>query len=60
MQVVFLFKRICLVLCFVLIVPDIAYAKEISISAQKAVVIDSYTNNILFERNAYDNAAVAI
>jgi len=59
MQVIFLFKKVCLLLCFILIIPNIAYAKEFEISANSAIVIDAYTKTTLFEKNAYEKRAVA-
>ena len=52
-------KRAFAVLLALLFIPNIAYAKEINISAQSAVVIDSDSGKILFERNKDIKRAVA-
>ena len=46
-------------LLVLLLIPDTAYTKEMNISAQSAVVIDSDSNTILFERNKDIKRAVA-
>ena len=45
-------KRICLILCFVLFIPNVAYANQITVSASSSVAIDSLSNEILYENNA--------
>ena len=55
----FLFKKICFILCFFFIIPDTAYAKEIEISAQSAIVIDAYTKTVLYSKKADTKRAVA-
>lgn len=60
MQVIFLLKRLSFVLCFLLMIPNTVYAQnEPEISASSAIVIDAYTKNILFEKNAYEKRSVA-
>ncbi|MBQ9532115.1 MAG: D-alanyl-D-alanine carboxypeptidase [Eubacterium sp.] len=52
-------KKFCLLLCFMLIIPNNAFASEITISAQSAVVMDAYTKTVLFRKEADIKRAVA-
>ena len=53
-------KKLCVFLCLLLLNPYVAYAKnEPYISAASAIVIDAYSGEILFEKNAYEMRAVA-
>ena len=59
MRVIFVFKRLFAFLLIFVFIPDFAYAKDIEISAQKALVMDAYTNRIIFEKNKDVKSAVA-
>lgn len=45
-------KRICLILCFVLLIPNVVYANQVTVSASSSVAIDSLSKEILYENNA--------
>ena len=47
------------ILLAVLLIPDSAYAKGLDISALSAVVIDAYSDKILFEKNKNEERAIA-
>lgn len=57
MWVIILFKKIALVLVLVLIIPINVYANDIS--AKSAIVIDSDSGVILYEKNAYTPRSMA-
>ena len=59
MWVIILLKSFCVLLCFVLLYPNTAYASEINISAQSAVVMDAYTKTVLFCKSIDEKRAVA-
>ena len=47
-----LIRILSFLLCLLFIFPDTAFADEIEISAQSAVVMDAYTKTVLYEKNA--------
>lgn len=51
MWVIILFKRFTFFLALLLLVPQAAYASEVS--AESAIVMDMETHTVLYERNAY-------
>ncbi len=61
MQVIILFKRFCIILSVLLLIPNTVYANtEVnSISAYSSVVIDCDSKTILFEKNAYEKMSMA-
>ena len=54
-----LIRILSFLLCFLFIFPNTAFADEIEISAQSAVVMDAYTKTVLYEKNADISRAVA-
>ncbi len=59
MRVIFLFKRLCLILCFALVFPNVAYAEGVELSASSAIVMDAHTNTVFFEKNSDIKRGVA-
>lgn len=45
-------KRICIALCFVLLVPFVCYGAEPQISAYSAISYDASTGTVLYDKNA--------
>lgn len=54
---IILLKKLSLIFVFLFLIPTVAYAADNS--ASSAIVIDAKTNTILYEKNAYEQRAVA-
>ena len=52
-------KRFCLIVSAILLLAQNVYANELEISAKSALVMDAYSGTVLFEKNAYENRAIA-
>lgn len=59
MWVIILYKRFVIFLCVVLAIPSVAFADAEHISAYNAVVLDSQTNFVLYDKNMNIKSSMA-